>query len=164
MRYTPLITSRTYCNRKPPPWHRRHRSRTGVSRRKWQPSAPQRRWGHPGGSPFASVRKKIEVPRIYDMSGLDLVTVSSFDETKDFTIIRINIRTHTRVQVHLHTRAVRTCIMTTVNMRSVAPGAGDKGRDGRCIRHPVTPDPAQHSSYNICIKYERYLFRLSNIW
>ena len=80
------------------------------------PQHPQRRWCSPDGSPFTSVRKKIEVPRICDMYCLVLVEVSLFDETKVCTIIRINIRVHTRVQVHLHTRAIRICTHCIYNV------------------------------------------------
>ena len=66
------------------------------------PQHPQRRWCSPRGCPFASVRK-IEVPRIFYVSCLVLVTVSLFDETKVCAIIRIIILVHTSVQVHLHT-------------------------------------------------------------
>ena len=99
------------------------------------PQHPQRRWCSPRGCPFASVRK-IEVPRIFYMSCLVLVTVSLFVIWWNKSLC---------YYTHYHTCTHKCASSPAYNMRSAALETGDKSRDGRCIR--PRPAPAEHSSW-----------------
>ena len=123
------------------------------SRWTWQPSAPatpkmQSRW-----QPFRLSAQE-------DRGSADLWYV--LPGFGDNFVIWWNKSLH--YYTHIHT-CTHTCASSLAYyMRSAAPGAGDKGRDSRCIRScPRRPPPVRHSSYKVSYNHERYLFRLSKI-